>query len=88
MMNDTETTQQETDTGMDTSPTAHIKQRVVATGLAFECMECGIPLDFEYLSGPFTNDLRMSSKEYHQLDVCEGDGEWSGRILVSIEVRA
>ena len=84
MMNNTETIQQETDTGMDTSPTAHIKQRTVATRLAFECMECGIPLDFEYLGG----HLDMHGREYHQLDVCECDGEWSDRILVSIGVSA
>ena len=82
-----DTIEQTNNTGLDTSATATIKQNIAAR-LHFECMECGVPLDFEYLGGAFTNDLRMSGKEYHQLDVCECDGEWCGRILVSIEVRA
>lgn len=72
---------------VNTSPTAHIKQdihitpKVIASSLMFECMECGTTLDLDYLGG----HLDMGGKEYHQLDACDCDGEWSERILMTIK---
>jgi hypothetical protein len=44
-------------------------------------MECGTTLDLDYLGG----HLDMGGKEYHQLDACDCDGEWSERILMTIK---
>ena len=87
-MNNEAVSNQDTST-VDTSPTAYIRRvvspEVIADALGFECMECGVPMDFEYLGG----HLDMNGKEYHQLDTCDCEGEWSDRILVTIRgVRA
>jgi hypothetical protein len=86
---------------VETSPTAHIRQhthtvvcpQMIAEALGFECMECNMPLHFEYLGwiglawpdSQSGGHLDMNGKEYHQMDVCECGGAWSDRILMTIK---
>ena len=86
-MNNNINKQQQTNTTLETSTTAHIKQdihitpEVIASSLMFECMECNTTLDLDYLGGR----LSMGGNQYYQVDVCECEGTWSDRILVTIK---